>query len=93
MNRDALIAAVAEATKEPQKHVAQILLAALEQIARALRRGEAVALVGFGQFGVSHRRARRGVDPRNPKKPIQIPAVKVVKFTAGKRLKEAVRGE
>lgn len=91
MNRDALIAAVADALREPRKHVEQIVLAALEQITRALRRGDEVSLVGFGQFRVGQRRPRRGVDPRNPTKEIRIPAVKVVKFTAGKRLKEAVR--
>lgn len=91
MNRDALIAAVAEATKEPRKHVEQIFLAALEQIRRALQRDEVVSLVGFGQFVVSRRAARRGVNPRNPSQEIRIPAVRVVKFVAGKRLKEAVR--
>lgn len=91
MNRDALIAAVAAALHEPRKHVEQILLASLEHITLALKRGEQVALVGFGQFLVRQRRPRRGVDPRNPTKEIRIPAVKVVKFVAGKNLKEAVR--
>lgn len=92
MNRDDLVAEVAAATGLPKKDVTQALLAALEQITRAVRRGDEVSLVGFGQFSVSQRKPRRGVDPRNPTKAIQIPAVKVVKFTAGKNLKEAVRG-
>lgn len=91
MNRDELVAKVAEATQWPKKNVEQLLLATLEQIMQALRRGEGVSLVGFGQFAVGTRRPRRGVNPRNPRQEIRIPAVKVVKFQVGKRLKEAVR--
>lgn len=91
MNRDELVARVAEATQLEKKNIEQVLLATLEQIMQALRRNEEVALVGFGQFSVSTRRSRRGVNPRNPKQSIQIPAVNVVKFQAGKNLKEAVR--
>ena len=93
MNRDALVAEVAKATGWPQKDVEQILLASLEQIMTALRQGAEVSLVGFGQFVVGKRRARRGVNPRNPQQALTIPEVRVVKFQAGKRLKEAVRSE
>lgn len=91
MNRDALVAAVAEATGWSKKDVGQILLASLEQIMRALQTGNEVSLVGFGQFSVRTRKPRRGVNPRNPKESVTIPAVKIVKFVAGKRLKESVR--
>lgn len=91
MNRDALTAAVAKATYWSKKDVAQIIDAVLEQILRTLARGESVTLVGFGQFAIRRRRPRRGVNPRNPRQAITIPAVNVAKFTAGKRLKEAVR--
>ena len=91
MNRDALVLKVAAATGASQKDVEQVLLASLAQKELALRRGEEVSLVGFGQFSVRARRARRGVNPRNPRQEIRIPEVKVVKFQAGKRLKEAVR--
>lgn len=93
MNRDALIAAVAEVTGHPRKDVAQVLRASLEHIMRALKRGEEVALVGFGQFSVRTRKPRRGVHPRRPNEALAIPAVKIVKFVAGKRLKESVRSE
>lgn len=91
MNRDTLIARVAETTKWSRKDVERILLAALEEIMTSLRRGEEVTLVGFGQFLVTTRRPRRGVNPRNPEQGLQIPAVKVVKFRAGKNLKDAAR--
>lgn len=92
MNRDELVARVAEATRLAKKDVKQILLAALQQMMEMLHRGEEVSLVGFGRFTVGTRRPRRGVNPRNPSLEIRIPAVKVVKFQAGKRLKETVRG-
>lgn len=92
MNRDSLIANVAAATGLPKGEIEQALLASLAQVTQALRRGDDVSLVGFGRFSVSARRPRRGVNPRNPAQEIRIPAVKVVKFQAGKRLKEAVRG-
>lgn len=92
VNRDTLVATVAKAMHWPKQDVEQVLRACLEQIMRVLHRGEKVSLVGFGQFTVGTRRPRRGVNPRNPTQEIRIPAVKVVKFQAGKRLKEAVRG-
>lgn len=91
MTRDGLVTAVADATHLPRKTVEEILKACLEHIAQALRQGEEVSLVSFGQFAVGVRRSRRGVNPRRPSEAIRIPAVKVVKFRAGKRLKETVR--
>ncbi|TSC71730.1 MAG: DNA-binding protein HU-beta [Parcubacteria group bacterium Gr01-1014_38] len=91
MNRDTLIARISKTTQWSRKDVERILLAALEEIMEALRRGEEVSLVGFGQFLVTTRRPRRGVNPRNPEQALQIPAVNVVKFRAGKNLKDAAR--
>jgi len=59
-------------------------------IAKALKKGQGVTLVGFGRFGVSKRRARMGRNPRTGQQ-IQIPARKVPKFVAGKTLKNMVR--
>jgi len=63
----------------------------LDEITKALKSGGSVTLTGFGTFSVSHRKARTGVNPQNPSKKIQIPAMDVPKFKAGKKLKEAVR--
>ena len=60
-------------------------------ITAALKKNQAVTLTGFGTFSVSHRKARTGVNPQNPSQKIQIPAMKVPKFKAGKALKDAVR--
>jgi len=55
-----------------------------------LKKGDRVALVGFGSFSVSKRAARKG---RNPKTglEIKIPAKKVVKFKAGADLQKTVK--
>ena len=50
-----------------------------------------VTITGFGTFRISKRQARTGVNPRNPTQKIQIPAMKVPSFKAGKTLKDAVR--
>lgn len=63
----------------------------LDEITKALKRKEEVALTGFGTFSVSQRKPRIGVNPQNPSVKIQIPAMQVPKFKAGKALKEAVR--
>src|SRR3972149_4690699 len=59
-------------------------------VTKALKKGDTVSLVGFGTFSVSRRKARKGRNPQTGKE-INIPAVKVPKFKAGKILKGAVR--
>ncbi len=63
----------------------------LEVITEQLKSGGEVTLTSFGNFSVSQRAARTGVNPQNPTEKIQIGATKVPKFKAGKGLKEAVR--
>jgi DNA-binding protein HU-beta len=56
-------------------------------ISSALKKGDTVAISGFGSFKTVQRKARKGRNPRTGQE-IQIPASKAVKFTAGKGLKE-----
>ncbi|MDR2819964.1 MAG: HU family DNA-binding protein [Desulfovibrio sp.] len=58
-------------------------------LAETLKKGNAVAITGFGGFKVVERKARKGRNPRTGKE-IQIPASKTVKFTPGKSLKESL---
>ena len=58
-------------------------------IKAALKKGDALAITGFGSFKVVKRKARKGRNPRTGKE-IQIPASKAVKFTVGKALKESL---
>lgn len=66
------------------------LNATLNAIKVALKKGQKVALVGFGTFSVAKRKARKGRNPQTGEE-LKIPASKVPKFTAGKALKEAVK--
>lgn len=66
------------------------LNATLNAIKGALKKGQKVALVGFGTFSVAKRKARKGRNPQTGEE-LKIPATKVPKFTAGKSLKEAVK--
>jgi DNA-binding protein HU-beta len=59
-------------------------------ITKALKKGDAVTLVGFGTFKVTKRKARKGRNPQTGEE-IKIKASKAPKFTAGKALKEAVK--
>lgn len=60
-----------------------------DAVTRTLKKSGKVTLVGFGTFSVARRKARAGRNPATGE-PIKIPA-KVPKFTAGKKLKDAVR--
>ena len=46
---------------------------------------------GFGKFSTQHRKERQGVNPRNPSQKVTIPAATVPKFSAGSKLKQAVK--
>jgi DNA-binding protein HU-beta len=63
----------------------------LETVTETLRAGGDVAFTGFGKFQTQERKARTGVNPRNPAEKVQIPAARVPKFSAGSALKQAVR--
>lgn len=56
-----------------------------------LRNGGKVNISGFGQFSVSHRASRIGVNPRQPSQKITIPELNTPKFKAGEAFKEAVK--
>ncbi len=90
MNKDALVGAISGKTELSKKDVEMVIDSMIEAITKALKSGEKVTLTGFGTFKVSKRAAREGINPQTKAK-IQIPAMTVPKFTAGKALKEAVR--
>ncbi len=69
---------------------ARVVDSLLENITRALKKGDRASLVGFGTFTVGRRRARTGRNPQTGA-PITIPARRVVRFSAGKALKSEVR--
>ncbi|MDA1168758.1 MAG: HU family DNA-binding protein [bacterium] len=91
LNKQSLIDKVSDVTRMPRKHVELVISSFLETILDKLSQDEKINLSGFGIFEVRERKGRRGVNPRDPNMPMQIPTVRVAKFRPGKTLKEAVK--
>jgi DNA-binding protein HU-beta len=90
MNKAELIDAIAKRVSGvSRKSVGEMVEAFTDTAQGALKKGESVALIGFGTFSTSKRTARTGRNPRTGEA-IKIPARKVVKFSAGAGLKKAV---
>jgi DNA-binding protein HU-beta len=61
----------------------------LDNVTKALKKGEKVKLVDFGNFVTYRRRARPGRDPRTGES-LRIAARRVARFVAGKELKDSL---
>ncbi|MDR2293489.1 MAG: HU family DNA-binding protein [Prevotellaceae bacterium] len=90
MNKTELIDAIAANAKLTKVDSKKALDAFIKVVSTTLKKGEKVALVGFGSFAVSKRSARTG---RNPKTGavIKIAAKKVVRFKPGSDLTTKVK--
>ena len=89
MNKNDLIAAVAETSDLGKSDAARAVDAVFHNITTTLQSGGEVRVTGFGTFAVTTRKASRGRNPRTGE-PIQLPETRQPKFKAGKNLKEAV---
>lgn len=89
MNKNDLIAEVADQTGLSKSDATTAVEGVFDQITKTLKAGDEVRIVGFGTFSVSQRAASEGRNPRTGEK-IQIPASKQPKFKAGKGLKDSV---
>ncbi|HCH56290.1 MAG TPA: DNA-binding protein HU [Rhodospirillaceae bacterium] len=89
MNKNDLVAAVADGAELSKADAAKAVDAVFDSITGSLKGGGEVRLVGFGTFSVANRKASTGRNPRTGEA-IQIPASKQPKFKAGKGLKDAV---
>ncbi|TCP69833.1 HU family DNA-binding protein [Baia soyae] len=89
MNKTDLINQVADATQMTKKEASEAVEAVLRAISESLSQGEKVQLIGFGNFEVRDRQARKGRNPQTGEE-IDIPATKVPSFKAGKQLKDVV---
>lgn len=85
MNKKEMVEAMAAKSGMTKTDSKKALDAMLEVIGETLKKGENVALVGFGSFAVVERPERKGINPAT-KKAIVIPARKAVKFKAGSGL-------
>ena len=89
MNKTDLINSVAEKAELTKKDATQAVDAVFDAVLNALKTGDTVQLIGFGNFEVRDRAARTGRNPQTGEE-IEIAASKVPAFKPGKALKEAV---
>ena len=89
MNKNELIAGVAEKAELSKKDAEAAVTAVIDAITESLRKREKVQLVGFGTFDVKDRAARMGRNPLT-KELHPIAASKAPVFKAGKALKDTV---
>ncbi len=89
MNRNELIAQVAQATGLTRKDATAAVASVFETVSAALTNGEKVSLPGFGTFEVREHAARTARNPRTGET-IEVAASKAPAFKPGKTLKDAV---
>ena len=85
MNKTQLIDAIAKEAGITKEEAKRALNAIMSNTKGALKKGDRVALVGFGSFSISKRGEKIGRNPRTGEK-IKIAAKNVVKFKAGSKL-------
>ena len=90
MTKSDLIDKVAKEAKIPRAAAERAVNSFTASITEVLKQGDKITLPGFGTFLTSNRSARKGRNPRTGQE-IDIPAVRIPKFKAGKGLKDSVR--
>jgi DNA-binding protein HU-beta len=89
MNKTQLVEAVAADSGLTKADAQRAVESFVGTVGKTLKKGDEVAITGFGKFSVVKRAARQGVNPRTGEK-VKIKASKAPKFTAGASLKQAV---
>jgi DNA-binding protein HU-beta len=89
MTKNELARELADAFELPRRQVAELVEAILDRITQVLKSGDKVQLTPFGQFKIRDRAARVARNPQTGE-PVNVPAKRVLKFIAGRSLKEAV---
>ncbi|MFA6429204.1 MAG: HU family DNA-binding protein [Patescibacteria group bacterium] len=92
MNKAELINQISEKVGVTKKQAEDMIETFVEIVTTTLKSGGEVTIAGFGAFMAKTRAPRMGVNPQNPTQKIQIGAVTVPKFKAGKGLKDALKG-
>jgi DNA-binding protein HU-beta len=89
MNKQDLIAKIAEDTGITKSNATAAVESFFEGITKSLKKGQPITFVGFGTFKTAQRKARTARNPQTGAA-IKVPKRRVVRFTAGKALKSAV---
>ena len=90
MNKNNLVSEMASKAGISKTDAKKALDAFVDATKEALINGERIQLIGFGTFNVNVRAARKGRNPQKPSEIINIPEKRIVKFTVGSELKNAL---
>lgn len=89
MTKNELARELADEFELPRRQIIELVEALLDRITAVLKSGDKVQLTPFGQFKIRDRAARIARNPQTGA-PVNVPAKRVLKFIAGRALKEAV---
>jgi len=89
MSKNELVAIIAEEADITKAAAERALNGMIKGVTQGLKKEGKVALVGFGTFTASKRKARTGRNPQTGAA-VQIPARVVPGFKAGSKLKDAL---
>ncbi|MBQ6527517.1 MAG: HU family DNA-binding protein [Clostridia bacterium] len=92
MNKEQLVAKIAEKSGLKKPEAQKALAAFQEAITESVAAGEKVQLIGFGTFDVRERAARTARNPRTGEA-IKVAASKQPTFKAGSKLRAAANVE
>jgi DNA-binding protein HU-beta len=92
LNRKELVDAIQKHTSVARTDDDKVLGSLIQHTQVAVKKGERVALVGFGTFERQDRKARTARNPRSGA-PVKVKATKVPRFRAGQGFKDVVAGK
>jgi DNA-binding protein HU-beta len=92
LNRKELVDAIQKHTQVARTDVDKVLGSLIQHTQVTVKKGERVALVGFGTFERQDRKARTARNPRSGD-PVKVKATKVPRFRAGQGFKDVVAGK
>lgn len=92
MNKGELVSAIADKADISQKDAGDALDAFFEVVCDQVGSGGDVHVTGYIKFEQVQRKARTGRNPQTGA-PIDVPATKAVKISAGSKLKAAAKGK
>ena len=93
MTKRELVVRISKETGIIQEDVFDVIQKSLDYMTEALAQGDHIEFRDFGVFDVVTRKPRIGRNPNRPETVVQIPARKVVKFKAGRKMRQVVLGE
>jgi len=91
MNKASIVEKVHERLGGTKADAERAVDTVFDSITTSLKKGDEVSVAGFGIFSTKMRASRQARNPRTGE-PINVPAMRVVKFRVSKTLKDAVRG-